>query len=293
MEKKTRRRFLTLAGASASFSAAGCLRLSGSETGTPQNATDNSSGDQSPTPDSSGDQSSTPNDRSNEVTLTENWTDENGVDNIWTREGTFYYNDYNYAAEASPYDGVAWSADTTHEGVDENLGDDAFAADGRYVVFGYTPNGEHEDDGAHFHTYRRYDGEEVWAVSAPSDGTHNAAEGATLVDDIAVLAISDYGEGDERDPLVYGVDIETGETRWQADESVLPAAYIRYLGSYDGDVYLGTTEGMQVLASETGELIETHDSWYIGTSRLESLGEMHGGNAVCGGGRDHRRASAR
>jgi hypothetical protein len=76
--------------------------------------------------------------------------------------------------------------------------------------------------------------------------------------------------------LVYGVDIETGETKWQADESVLPAAYVKYLGSYDGDVCLGTTEGIQVLASETGEPIATHDSWYIGTSRLESLGEIHG-----------------
>ena len=251
----------------------GCLRLQDGGSSTPEESS-------TPTETSSDE---TPSDDESEVTLTESWTDESGVDHIWTSEGTFYYNDYNHAAEASHGDGINWSADTTHDGVDENLGADAFAADGSFVVFGYNPgSGEHEDRGAHFHAYRRYDGEEVWVVAAPSNGPHNLAAGATVVDDVAVLAVSDYGEGNERDPLVYGVDIETGETRWQAGQPAIPAAYIRYLGSYDGDLYLGTTEGVQVLASETGEVIETHDSWYIGTSRLESLGQIHGETLFAG-----------
>ena len=254
----------------------GCLRLvnggdstpAASETSpaseTPQDPLTATTSEGTPTSDGSG-----------AVTLTEVWTDDNGVDNIWTREGTFYYNDYNYAAEASHGDGVRWSADTTHDGVDENLGADAFAADGRYVIFGYTPDGDHEDAGAHFHAYRRYDGEDAWVVAAPSDGTHNQAVGATVVDGLAVLAVSDYGPGDERDPLVYGVDVETGEVRWQVDESVLPPSYIRYLDSYDGDVYVGLPDTVQVLAADTGDPIEAH-SWLAGTSRLESLARIHG-----------------
>jgi outer membrane protein assembly factor BamB len=240
-----------------------------------------STSQESETPQESSTPSETPadgtstTDGSDEVTLTEIWTDENGVDNIWTREGTFYYNDYNYAAEASHGDGVRWSADTTHDGVDGNLGADAFAADDSYVIFGVTPDGEHQDEGAHFHAYRRYDGEQMWVVVAPPDGPHNLAAGATVVDDIAVLAVSDYGEGDERDPLVYGVDIETGEMRWQVDESVLPRSYVRYVDSYDGDVYVGLQESVQILAGDTGESIETHD-WYAGTYRLESLAQIHG-----------------
>jgi outer membrane protein assembly factor BamB len=222
-------------------------------------------------------------DESEGVPLTESWTDEGGVDHIWTREGTFYYNDYNYAAEASHGDGVSWSVDTTYDGGDENLGADAFAANSRFVVFGYSPDsGADETRGAHFHAYRRYDGEEMWAVAAPSDGPHNLAAGATAVDGVVALAVSDSGEGDERDPLVYGVDIETGETRWQAGQPAIPAAYVRYLGSYDGDLYLGTTEGVQVLATETGEVTETYDSWYVGTARLESLGQIHGETLFAG-----------
>ena len=222
-------------------------------------------------------------DGSEDVTLTESWTDEDGVDNIWTREGTFYYNDYNYAAEASHGDGISWSADTTYDGIDANLGADAFAADGRYVVFGYTPDpGENEEWGAHFHAYQRYDGEEIWSVGAPSDGKHINAAGATVVGNIAVLATSGFGRESEQEPLLYGVDIETGETVWQTDQSVLPAALLRYLGSFNGDVYLGTTKGVQVLASETGEVTETHDSWYISRDGLESLGRMHGETLFAG-----------
>ena len=61
-------------------------------------------------------------------------------------------------------------------------------------------------------------------VGAPSDGKHNLAIGATVVDDVVVLAVSDYGTEDTLEPLVWGVDVETGETRWRADGSVLPAS---------------------------------------------------------------------
>jgi outer membrane protein assembly factor BamB len=250
----------------------GCLRLQSDGESTPR---ESEAPRESSTPSETPSDGTSTNGGANEITLTETWTDKNGVDNIWTREGTFYYNDYNYAAEASHDDGVRWSAETTRDGVDGNLGADAFAADDSYVVFGVTPDEEHEDEGAHFHAYRRYDGERMWVAAAPSDGTHNLAAGATMVDDTAVLAVSDYGEGDERDPLVYGVDIETGGTRWQADETVFPPSYIRYVDSYDGDVYVGLQESVQTLAGDTGEAIETHD-WYAGTYRLESLAQIHG-----------------
>ena len=261
-----RRDVLGLVGASVAGTS-GCLRLQGGGNSTPG---------ESPTPDGSpsGDASSG---ESNEVTLTETWTDEGGVDFIWTDEGSFYFNDYNYAAEASHGNGVEWSADTTHDGVDENLGADAFATDGQYVVFGYIPDPEgNEERGGHFHAYEKRTGEKAWVSAAPSDGMHNHAIGATVVGDVAVLAASDYGDESEQEPLVRGVDVETGETRWETDQSVLPPSLINYLGSYDGDVYVGMKDGVQVLAGETGERVETHDSWYIGQSWNESLGQIHG-----------------
>ena len=256
----------------------GCLRLVGA----------GSTSRESPTPERSPTATGTPaidtsSGAESEVTLTEAWTDESGVDNIWTVEGTFYYNDYNYAAEASHGDGDGWSADTTYEGFEENFGADAFASDSRYVVFGYTPEVEDgEQIGAHFHAYRRYDGEEAWVVGAPSDGTHKLAAGATVVDDTAVLAVSDYGDGNTGEPLVYGVNIGTGEIRWDADQSVLSASLIRGIASYDGDVYVATTAGVKLLAGDTGTLIGSRDDWYVGSYRLNSLGRIHGGTLFAG-----------
>jgi outer membrane protein assembly factor BamB len=278
-----RRSVLALVGAGIT-STSGCLRLQGGGNSTAQEPStpEETSPEESSSTDTPSDGTNTE-DGSNEVTLTESWTDENGVDNIWTREGTFYYNDYNYAAEASHGDGVSWSADTTYDGFERNFGAQAFAADRRYAVFGYTPEvEENEEQGAHFHAYRRYDGEKAWTVGAPSDGSHKWAVGATVVGDTAVLGVADYGEGSAKKPLVYGVDIETGETRWQVDKSVLSGESITYVGSYDGNVYLGVrrlgeyTDGVQVLAGETGELVETHEGWAVGSAGLGSVGQIHG-----------------
>ena len=254
-----RRKAISLIGSGA-VGISGCLRLSDEGDSTTEESSDESLDDES-----------------QEVTLTENWTDENGASNIWTRQNTFYYNDYNYAAEASHGNGVRWSADTTYNGFDKNHGTDAFAADDQYAVFGYTPEVEESEEmGAHFHAYRRYDGEKLWTVGAPSDGTHKLAAGATVVNDIAALAISDYGDGNTGEPLVYGTDIETGEIRWQVDQSTLSRLLIRDIGSYDGNVYVATTEGIQVLAGDTGTSVESQEHWYVGSYRFESLSQIHG-----------------
>ena len=253
----------------------GCLRLQGEEGSTPDGS---STPARSPTPDATPSDGTQPDDGSAGVTLTESWTGENGIDFIWTVEGIFYFNGYNYAAEASHGDGVRWSGDATHEGVDENLGADAFATDGRHMIFGHIPDPEgNEERGGHFHAYDRATGEEVWAASAPSDGKHNYTIGATVIDDIAVLAVTDYGSMSQQEPLVWGVDIETGEERWRTDQSTLPRSFISYLGSHDGEVYVGMMPGgVQVLAGDTGTMTDTHESWYIDKSWGESFGQIHG-----------------
>ena len=213
-----------------------------------------------------------------EVTLAENWTDENGVDFIWTFQGSFYYNDYNYAAEATHGNGVRWSAETTYDGVDANLGADAFATDGEYLVYGFIPDPEgNEERGGHFHAYQMQSGEKMWVSAGPSDGKHNHAIGATVVDEIAVLATTDYADETEQEPLVRGVDIRTGDIQWEVDQSVLPASIITYLGSYEGNVYVGMkNDGVRVLEGDSGTQIETHETWNIDESWNESLGQIHG-----------------
>jgi outer membrane protein assembly factor BamB len=103
-----------------------------------------------------------------------------------------------------------------------------------------------------------------------------------VVGDTAVLGVADYGGGNAEEPLVYGVDIETGEIRWEVDRSVLSGESITYVGSHGGDVYVGVrrlgeyTDGVQVLAGDTGTLVETHEGWAVGMAGLESVAQIHG-----------------
>lgn len=234
-------------------------------------------GDSAPSDDTATPNGETPDGESSQLTLSESWTDESGVDFIWTDDGKFYYNDYNYAAEASHGSGISWSNEVTHEGVEDNLGADAFASQDRYAVFGYTPDPEgNEQAGAHFHAFDTVTGEELWVSDAPSDGKHNGAVGATVVDDIVVFATTDYGQLSEQEPLVWGVDIETGEQLWQTGNEILPTSYTRYLDSYDGTVYVSISGDIHLLDGATGSLIETKDSWSVGRRWGKSLGEIHG-----------------
>ena len=231
----------------------------------------------------SGEQATTESDTSGsssergEITLTENWTAEDGIEHIWTDGGTFHFNGYNVAAQAEHGGGVLWSDETSYDGVDENLGADAFATDGRHVVFGYTPDPDgNEQVGGHFHAYDTVSEEKVWTFSAPSDGKHNFTAGATMVDDVVAVATTDYGREGNQEPLVAGIDVNSGEELWRSGPSTISPGFVQYLGSYAGNVYVTTTgSGTQILDPETGSVTGSRESWRLSKHMGDSLARIH------------------
>ncbi|GGI99861.1 hypothetical protein GCM10008995_07150 [Halobellus salinus] len=212
------------------------------------------------------------------VTLTENWVGDPGVDFAWTAGGSIYFNDFNGAGRASHGSGVKWEQETTYDGFESNLGADAFAVDEQYVTFGYRPDPEDSDTlGSHFHTFDEATGEKLWAFGAPADGKHNTAAGATTVDGTVVVAASSYGARREQEPLVVGLDAESGEEQWRTETPTLPAGFVTYVGEYAGAVYVGLGyQGVRVLDPDTGSLARVEESWPVSRSFAASRGQIHG-----------------
>lgn len=289
----SRRRWIRVCGGIGTVGISGCLRLQDNSEATPTESPDSTESTSVDEPENSdvregGTQTdTTPQDESeegdstsqggsDEVTLSESWTDEDGADHIRTNQGKFYYNESDYAANALSGRGVRWSVDVSYNGVEKTGGEAALAIEGQYRIFGYSPSDP--DKGAHFHAFDR-SGEEVWASGAPSDGKHNFAIGATVAGDIAVFGARQKGgelDGDQ-EPLVWGVDTETGETVWETGRPTHGFASLGYVGSHDGKIYIGWGGGTKVLDGEDGSVIEAHDSWSISYAPWGgSTGQIHG-----------------
>ena len=267
-----RRQLLATVGVGAGLGGtSGCLRLTGAGNGTTSapgtaTATDRRSTE------------ATTDGAAGAVTLTENWVGDPGVDFVWTAGGSIYFNDFNGAGRASHGSGVKWERDVTYEGFEDNFGADAFAVDGQYLTLGYRPDPEVDDTlGSHFHTFDEATGEHVWAFGAPADGKHNTAAGVATVDGTVVVAASSYGAAREQDPLVVGLDAESGEERWRTEPPTLPNGFLTYVGAYAGEVCVGMGyEGVRVLDPGTGSLTRVEESWRVGRSFASSRGRIHG-----------------
>ena len=274
--RMNRRQLLATVGAGVGLGGtSGCLRLTGEgnqATSGGETATATDSQPAGTTDEGAGAGPASP------VTLTESWVGDPGIDFVWTEGGSIYLNDFNGAGRASHGSGVKWEQETTYEGFEDNFGADAFAVDEQYVTLGYRPDPEDSDTlGSHFHTFDEATGEKLWAFGAPADGKHNTAAGATTVDGTVVVAASSYGSASEQEPLVVGLDAESGDEQWRTETPTLPAGFVTYVGEYAGEVYVGMGyEGVRVLDPETGSLTRVEESWRVGRSFAASRGRIHG-----------------
>jgi len=253
----------------------GCLRLTGADSGATSTGEADASTDGQST---GGDGGASEGEPAGDVTLTENWSADPGIDFAWVENGRIYFSDYNGAASASHGSGINWEAEVTYEGFEDNFGADAFAIGDDHVTFGYRPDTEVDETlGSHFHTFDTGTGEEVWSFAAPDDGKHNFSTGATRVADTVVVTAGSFGAPREQEPLVVGLDAESGEVRWRTDKSTLPTTFVNFVGSYAGEVYVGMqSDGVQVLDPETGSLTEVHESWSVARGWGRTWGQIHG-----------------
>lgn len=272
----------------------GCLRLTGQESGGDAGATtpETESGgetvaatptaaDATPTTDEGSDSAST-------VTLSERWSLDRGARYVWTDDGQFVTSEYEGVSLASPADGELWS-----DGIRENTGpnagppeftpSEAFAATDDRLIVGFANPAT--DAGATFLAYDRSTGERLWRVDMPDDGLHSRAEGVAVVGDTVVVASADTGSDSDQEPLVYGVDRETGERRWETGTPDLTTGFVSGVVAYDGAVYVTQAfDGAYRLDPETGAVTGSRESMDVsvwgGTLHDGTLFSATGGEVV-------------
>ncbi|WP_439028149.1 outer membrane protein assembly factor BamB family protein [Haloarchaeobius sp. DT45] len=242
----------------------GCLRLQeADESATGSTAASQQAGD------NGGDATNGGDETVNQVSLSEQWRSDMFAANVWTTDGTFFFNGFDGAAAATPADGVMWSAGASATG-SMTSGADAFATDGSHAVIGFS-GGSGSDASAHFHGYDTGTGEELWQVDAPADGNHTVAEASAVVDGLAVVGAAAHGSGSDQTPVVYGIDIQTGEQVWETTVPALPNGFIADIIPHDGDLYVSFAwKGVRVVDPRSGSVSGTRDSIETGVwgSRL-------------------------
>jgi outer membrane protein assembly factor BamB len=196
------------------------------------------------------------------VTLSERWRTDRQVRYVWIDDGQFVTSGYDGVALATPDDGTTWGTDPHENGVPNAAPSEAFAATADRVIFGFnTSGGDSAEPGATFIAYDRSTGDERWRVGMPDDGVHTVAEGIAVVGDTVVVASAATGSADGQDPLVYGVDRETGERRWETGTPDLTTGFISGVVAYDGTVYVTQAfDGTYLLDPETGSVTDYRES---------------------------------
>lgn len=226
---------------------------------------------------------------SQSVSLTEHWTIEPDLDYIWTQNGDFFFNGYGWAGATNPGGGLRWKQEikTQEDNPADSANVFAFDQNSRYLILGYYPDPSPSDPAneefvtGHFVAFdRQTPGSVGWTHVAPEANGENFPIGATIIDGVAILAVSYYEQTE--DPWIAGVDLETGEEIWQLDTPGNGVVSPVFVGKYDSNAYIGVFgtnaeyQGVQVVAPDTGSVIEANDRWSIGKTNLTSGGTIHG-----------------
>ena len=187
-----------------------------------------------------------------EVTLSESASVDQPIYKIWEYDGSFMTNS-NAGAAHIPLGGEPlWDYEKPAE--NEHNAVNAFASTQQITIFGFTgdPNAEPPASEAGAQFYGLDFGSEQWVTEFPSDGNHRSAACVAIASDIAVLGASDFGESES--PLLYGVDVESGDQIWTIESAALPGDFISGALRYDEDVYVFQPNGTVRINPQTGSI---------------------------------------
>ncbi|GGI99866.1 hypothetical protein GCM10008995_07160 [Halobellus salinus] len=96
-------------------------------------------------------------------------------------------------------------------------------------------------------------GEERWMHEEPGDGLHNETLAVTVTDGTVIFASQSSGSGDEQEPIVRGVDTESGEERWRIQFS---EGFINGIVARGDRLFVQQTFGLSIYRLSTRELLE-------------------------------------
>lgn len=235
-----RRLFLAALGGGSMSS--GCLRLE-------EASDDNQGGDSQTTTDdegSSDDSSSS----APEVELSVVESFDISTSHAWFDGVNVYVSGGSDVAALHP-DEIRWQNE-----LDDITGGRAFASKAGTVVFGFNPSDHSAPDAAaHFRAYNSANGADRWQYKAPEDGVHNYPRGAAIVGGIAAVGSNRYGSDFDPDPLVTGIDVESGDVQWETYLRSTGAQYLSGMWVYNGLICVGLSfNGVVLLDPSTGDV---------------------------------------
>ena len=238
----------------------GCLRLQG--------ASDNSQEDGSSATTDGGDTSGGSSSTAGEVELSVAESFDLSMSHAWFDGVNIYISGGSDVAALNP-DEIRWQNET-----DGPTGGRAFASKSGTAIFGFNPSDHSAPDAAaQFRAYNTADGADSWQYKAPEDGVHNYPRGAAITEGVAAVGSNRYGSEFEPDPLVTGIDVESGEVQWETYLGSAGARYLSGMWTYDGSICVGlATDGVALLDPSTGEV----------ESELSSLRTLTTGGTVGG-----------
>jgi outer membrane protein assembly factor BamB len=221
---------------------AGCLRL--------QEASGDNQGDGSSTTTDGGDSSDDSSSMAGEVELSVGGSFEVSTSHAWFDGVNVYVSGGSDVAALNP-DGIRWQNE-----IDEITGGRAFASKSGTAVFGFNPSDHSAPNAAaHFRAYNSADGADSWQYKAPEDEIHNYPRGAAITEGVAAVGSNRYGSEFEPDPLVTGIDVESGEVQWETYLGSTGAQYLSGMWTYDGLICVGVAfNGVALLDPSTGNV---------------------------------------
>lgn len=90
----------------------------------------------------------------------------------------------------------------------------------------------------------------------PADGLHTHIGASTKHDELLIYASQSTGSGSDQDPIVRGVDAETGTEQWQIQ---LEESFVNGLVASDDRLFVQQTFSIKTYRLSTREFLEEHD----------------------------------
>lgn len=240
---------------------AGCLRLTDDSTGTPteaQGGTEASGQSGSVTTDPTGstdapDEPMTAGSVS-EIELVPAWSGSGSA--VTAADGDFFVRprftrlsrvrtDGTTVFEADIADGYLLSISPTFR--------NALHADETGVYVGADARDE-VDTGGRVYALDPESGDERWMYEEPGDGLHDSIRAVTVDDGTVIYASQSSGSGDDQEPIVRGVDAETGDERWRIG---LPEGFVNGIVAHGDRLFVAQTFELYIYRRSTREELET------------------------------------
>lgn len=216
---------------------AGCLRLeSGSDPNTPST------------------------DASIELSIEESFDID--TEDMWYDGTNYYYSGGNSVGALIPGE-IRWEQEV------ENIsGGRAFATKDSTTIFGFKPPNAGAGEGAaEFRAYNSAAGDPLWQYRAPEDGVHTHPRGAAIVGGTVAVGSNRYGSDFDANPLITGIDAESGSVQWETELGSIGAKYLSGLWVYDDLICVGQAgSGVALLDPATGDIEKHYDSLRTSTT---------------------------